>query len=176
MSEIEHLLQRLDALEARVAYQDQAIEALNATITAQWKDVDALSREIAALSERLRAEGFTTTLLCTQEWAEVVSSGAGEQSQLAISRAVLANPEVILMDEPTEGLSPIIVEEVGKIIRELVSDGVTVLLVEQNLHFALDMCTQLAVMSRGAIAYQEEVEGRSPEHFLTVFMGMGKGE
>lgn len=100
----------------------------------------------------------------------------GEQSQLAISRAVPANPEVILMDEPTEGLSPIIVEEVGKIIRELVSDGVTVLLVEQNLHFALDMCTQLAVMSRGAIAYQEEVEGRSPEHFLTVFMGMGKGE
>lgn len=100
----------------------------------------------------------------------------GEQSQLAISRAVLSNPRVILMDEPTEGLSPIIVQEVGQIIRELVGEGVTVLLVEQNLHFALSLCTRLAVMSRGAIAYQEDVQGRSPDHFLDVFMGMGKGE
>jgi len=100
----------------------------------------------------------------------------GEQSQLAISRAVLANPEMILMDEPTEGLSPIIVDAVGQLIQELAAEGVTILLVEQNLHFALKMCSTVAVMSRGAIAYQEAVAGKDPDHFVTVFMGIGKGE
>jgi len=50
------------------------------------------------------------------------------------------------------------------------------LLVEQNLHFALRLCSKLAAMSRGAIAYQEDVVGRDPNHFLDVFMEMGKGE
>jgi SlyX protein len=54
MSEIQRLVERIDALEARVAYQDEAIETLNATITAQWKEIDALNRQLAALSERLQ--------------------------------------------------------------------------------------------------------------------------
>jgi SlyX protein len=54
MSEIQRLVERIDALEARVAYQDEAIETLNATITAQWKEIDALNRKLAALSERLQ--------------------------------------------------------------------------------------------------------------------------
>ncbi len=111
-----------------------------------------------------RASSFSRTL------------SGGEQSQLAISRAVLSNPQIILMDEPTEGLSPIIVDGVGQLIRELAAEGVTVLLVEQNLHFALKLCSKLAVMSRGAIAHQEDVAGKDPNHFLDVFMGMGKGE
>ncbi|MBI5321270.1 SlyX family protein [Bradyrhizobium sp.] len=54
MSELTSLNDRIDSLEARVAYQDDTIEALNATITAQWKQIDALSRQVTALSDRLQ--------------------------------------------------------------------------------------------------------------------------
>ena len=54
MSELEQLSDRIDALEARVAFQDDTIETLNLTITAQWQQIDALTRQIASLSERLR--------------------------------------------------------------------------------------------------------------------------
>lgn len=54
MSELQGLGERIDALEARVAYQDDTIETLNATITAQWKQIDALTRQLAALSDRLQ--------------------------------------------------------------------------------------------------------------------------
>jgi SlyX protein len=54
MSEIERLSERIDALETRVAYQDDTIETLNATITAQWKQIDALTRQVASLGERLQ--------------------------------------------------------------------------------------------------------------------------
>jgi len=59
MSEIEHLRERVDTLETRLAYQDDTIDTLNATITAQWKQIDALTRQVAALGERL-AEAETT--------------------------------------------------------------------------------------------------------------------
>jgi SlyX protein len=54
MTDIQKLGERLDALESRVAYQDETIETLNATITAQWKQIDGLNRQIAMLSERLQ--------------------------------------------------------------------------------------------------------------------------
>lgn len=53
MSELQGLSERIDALEARTAYQDETIETLNATITSQWKQIDALTRQLAALSDRL---------------------------------------------------------------------------------------------------------------------------
>ncbi|MGQ0683964.1 SlyX family protein [Bradyrhizobium sp.] len=54
MSELQGLSERVDALEARIAYQDDTIETLNATITTQWKQIDALTRQLAALNDRLR--------------------------------------------------------------------------------------------------------------------------
>ena len=54
MSELQGLGERIDALEARIAYQDETIETLNATITSQWKQIDALTRQLAALSDRLQ--------------------------------------------------------------------------------------------------------------------------
>ena len=60
MSELKTLNERVDALEARIAYQDDTIETLNQTITAQWKQIDALTRQVAALSDRLQeAEAHT---------------------------------------------------------------------------------------------------------------------
>lgn len=75
----------------------------------------------------------------------------GEQQMLAIARALVQNPELILMDEPSEGLSPKLVEEVGDVIRRLNYEGCSILLVEQNLAFARKLAGRIAVMNKGAI-------------------------
>jgi branched-chain amino acid transport system ATP-binding protein len=78
----------------------------------------------------------------------------GEQQMLAIGRALIGNPSVLLMDEPSEGLAPVIVEELVRVMKELArADGLTLLLVEQNSHLALDVSPRTAVMNRGRIVY-----------------------
>jgi branched-chain amino acid transport system ATP-binding protein len=70
---------------------------------------------------------------------------------LAISRALILNPDVLLMDEPTEGLAPLLVDAIGQMIIGLKAVGLTVLLVEQKLKFALNAADRIAVMERGRI-------------------------
>jgi branched-chain amino acid transport system ATP-binding protein len=77
----------------------------------------------------------------------------GEQQMLAIARALVSNPELILMDEPSEGLSPRIVDEVGDIIGRLNREGCAMLIVEQNLSFALRFTKRVLVMNKGQIVY-----------------------
>lgn len=78
----------------------------------------------------------------------------GEQQMLAIARALMTNPELLLLDEPSEGLAPLIVQEIGRIITELKTSGLSILLVEQNLSMALDIVDRVYVMSKGVIAYE----------------------
>jgi branched-chain amino acid transport system ATP-binding protein len=77
----------------------------------------------------------------------------GEQQMLAIARALVANPVLLIMDEPTEGLAPAIVGEVGALIRRLKSEGASVLLVEQNAAFAVTTSDHAYVMSQGRIVH-----------------------
>jgi branched-chain amino acid transport system ATP-binding protein len=77
----------------------------------------------------------------------------GEQQMLAIARALMSNPELLLMDEPTEGLAPLLVREVGRVIRELKREGLSILLVEQNLPLALGVADRVHILSRGQIVY-----------------------
>ena len=77
----------------------------------------------------------------------------GEQQMLAIGRALMTNPELLLMDEPTEGLAPLIVREVGRVIAELKREGLSILLVEQNLPMALSVADTVHVLSRGQIVH-----------------------
>ncbi|MBI3076980.1 MAG: ATP-binding cassette domain-containing protein, partial [Deltaproteobacteria bacterium] len=77
----------------------------------------------------------------------------GEQQMLAIGRALMTNPELLLMDEPTEGLAPLLVREVGHVLENLKSDGLSILLVEQNLPLALRVTDHVHVLSRGRIVH-----------------------
>ena len=77
----------------------------------------------------------------------------GEQQMLAIGRALVTNPELLLMDEPTEGLAPLLVREVGRVIERLKAEGLSILLVEQNLPLALRIVDHVHVLSRGRIVH-----------------------
>lgn len=78
----------------------------------------------------------------------------GEQQMLSIGRALMTNPKLLLMDEPSEGLAPLIVREIGHTIKELKRSGVSILLVEQNLRLALGVADFVYVLSKGEIVYK----------------------
>jgi branched-chain amino acid transport system ATP-binding protein len=78
----------------------------------------------------------------------------GEQQMLAIGRALMADPSIVLLDEPTEGLAPIIIQQIFKKLQELKAAGLTILLVEQNLNFALGLADDVSLMSRGQIVWR----------------------
>ncbi|MFD4870545.1 ABC transporter ATP-binding protein [Streptomyces sp. NPDC058412] len=78
----------------------------------------------------------------------------GEQQMLAIARALLGNPRLLLLDEPSDGLAPAIVAQVGEVIREVSAQGMTVVLVEQNLGLVLSAAQQVAVMQKGRIVHR----------------------
>ncbi|MDP4126069.1 MAG: ABC transporter ATP-binding protein [Bacillota bacterium] len=84
----------------------------------------------------------------------------GEQQMLAIARALMTEPEMILMDEPFEGLAPTIIKDIGLKIEELKNSGLSILLVEQNIHFAAKIADYLYIMNKGEIVY-----GGTPEQF-----------
>jgi len=77
----------------------------------------------------------------------------GEMQMLAIARTLMGNPELILVDEPTEGLAPIIVEVVGKVIKQINASGTTVLLVEQKLQLVMGLVQRIYIMSKGMIQW-----------------------
>src|SRR5262245_27836799 len=77
----------------------------------------------------------------------------GEQQMLAIGRALMSNPDFVLRDEPTEGLAPLMVREVGRVIGELRREGLAILLVEQTLPLALDIAGRVHLLSRGRIVH-----------------------
>ncbi len=76
----------------------------------------------------------------------------GEQQMLAIGRALLSNPRLVVMDEPSEGLAPAVVDHLAEVLRSVVKEGQSVLLIEQNLRFAADLCDRILVMVNGRIA------------------------
>jgi branched-chain amino acid transport system ATP-binding protein len=81
------------------------------------------------------------------------SLSGGEQQMLAIGRALMGNPRVLLMDEPSEGLAPILVAEVGRTIARLKAEGQSILLVEQNVKLALDLADEVAVLNTGRVVF-----------------------
>jgi len=101
----------------------------------------------------------------------------GEQQMLAIARALIGNPSVVLMDEPSEGLAPVIVEELARAVKRLAAtEGLTMILVEQNTRLALDISPRTAVMDRGRIVFDgPSDELKRDAEKLHRLIGVGKG-
>jgi branched-chain amino acid transport system ATP-binding protein len=105
----------------------------------RW-NLDTVLSEFPQLAERMDHTGATLS--------------GGEQQMLAIGRALMANPSLILMDEPSEGLSPKLVQKVEEIMRSLRSYGHAILLVEQNLALAMSLADRIYVISSGRFVFQ----------------------
>jgi branched-chain amino acid transport system ATP-binding protein len=97
----------------------------------------------------------------------------GQQQMLAIARALMGNPRVLLMDEPSEGLAPLIVTEVGRTIAQLKAAGQSIVLVEQNLKLALDLADDVVMLNTGRVVFAGGVdEVRGNEGLLTQHLGV----
>ncbi|HNT76878.1 MAG TPA: ABC transporter ATP-binding protein [Anaerolineae bacterium] len=98
----------------------------------------------------------------------------GEQQMLAVARALMAKPRLLLMDEPSMGLAPILVEEIFDIIQEINKQGVTILLVEQNAHMALSVANRGYVIEIGAIELEGEAHDLAENpRVRTAYLGGG---
>ncbi|WP_254272302.1 ABC transporter ATP-binding protein [Haloarcula marina] len=113
--------------------------------------------------------------LAEREHAPGSALSGGEQQMLAIARALVSGADCLLLDEPTEGLAPLIVERVIDVVRELRADGLTVLLVEQNVHVALDVCDYVYVVANGQVVHGSPAdELRADGEVLDRHLGVGQ--
>jgi branched-chain amino acid transport system ATP-binding protein len=117
---------------------------------ARWT-LDTVYELLPRLAERRRHRGTQLS--------------GGEQQMVAIGRALLANPRVLLFDEPSEGLAPLLVQRITDTIATLREQGLSAILVEQNLHVALALADSIAIMTKGEIVYRATTAEfrRSPE-------------
>jgi branched-chain amino acid transport system ATP-binding protein len=85
---------------------------------------------------------------------EGTSLSGGEQQMLALSRAIVQDPVLMLVDEPSEGLMPIMVEKIGEVLKEIRDRGVTIFLVEQNVEMALEISNRCYLMDEGVVKFE----------------------
>ncbi len=114
-------------------------------------DVERVYEFLPSLRERRRNRGDQLS--------------GGEQQMLAIGRALVANPRVLLFDEPSEGLAPILVDQITETIVDLRREGLSAIVVEQNLHVAFALAEQVNIVSKGQIVYRATTQEfrRDPE-------------
>jgi branched-chain amino acid transport system ATP-binding protein len=101
------------------------------------------------------------------------SLSGGEQQMLAIGRALMGNPRVLLLDEPSEGLAPLIVADVGRTIAKLKAQGQSIVLVEQNVKMALELADEAAILNTGRVAFSgTAAQVRDNQNLITQHLGV----
>ncbi len=131
--------------EGRMIFPDlTVVENIRVGERAPAKDwpLDRLLELFPALAERRRNKGSQLS--------------GGEQQMLAIARALVSDPKVVLLDEPSQGLAPLVVRELAEVIRRMCAEGATVLLVEQNMKLAEAVAHRMLVMVKGQIVYDAD--------------------
>lgn len=132
--------------ENRLVFKDMSVlDNLNAGAITR-KDHDHIRKDRERLLDR-----FPRLRERSSQLAGTLSGG--EQQMLAIARALMSKPRLLLMDEPSVGLAPLIVQEIFRIISELKQDGVSIFLVEQNVHMSLQIADHFYLMDRGRIVF-----------------------
>src|ERR1700757_2209330 len=121
---------------------------LGLVASSQKKREAALIDEIAQIFPRL-AERLDQ---------EAVTMSGGEQQMLAIARAMIAKPDLIMLDEPSEGIMPVLVDEMFELFRSMKAEGTTVLLIEQNVELALDIADRVYVLDQGTVVHQASAQ------------------
>ena len=89
----------------------------------------------------------------------------GEQQMLTIARTLMGNPEMIILDEPSEGLAPVIVDQLADTIQTLKDEGVSILLAEQNLNFAKFICDRAYIIYQGSVCHESTIDALSNEEY-----------
>lgn len=101
----------------------------------------------------------------------------GEQQMVAVARALIQDPRVLLLDEPSEGLAPVIVDDLQSVLSSALDAGVTVLMTEQNVRFAFDIAERGYIIDRGEIVFEGQVEEiRSRESLLKKYLSVSSEE
>ncbi len=122
-------------------------------------------RENLTVAAMKRGQGWSLdriysifTALKNREHQKAGRLSGGEQQMLALARGLRCEPELLLMDEPSEGLAPLLVKELGQVIQRLKAEGLSILLVEQNFALALSVADYVYVMNKGRLVYQSAPE------------------
>jgi len=111
------------------------------------KDQDGIKQDIAWVFELFPR-------LQEREWQAAGTLSGGEQQMLAVGRALMSRPRLLMMDEPSLGLAPLLVQEIFKIIKQIHAEGMTILLIEQNANAALEIADYAYVMETGKIVLE----------------------
>ncbi len=139
-------------------YENLIIASQNRQITSPW-NIPRVYELFPQLKERQHQRAGTLS--------------GGEQQMLVIGRALMGNPDVLLLDEPSEGLAPLIVSEVAKGIAKLKSEGLSIILVEQNFKLAMELADDIVILNNGHLAFKGTVaEVNANPESATQFLGI----
>jgi urea transport system ATP-binding protein len=150
-----------DRARRGLGYVPQGREIFSRLTVAENLDVGEAAARDGEVAPRGELEELFPVLRTMQKRRGGDLSG-GQQQQLAIARALVSRPRVLLLDEPTEGIQPSTIKEIGRVLRRLLEQRMTLVLVEQYLDFALELAEHCVVLSRGEIVMRGKVGELDP--------------
>jgi branched-chain amino acid transport system ATP-binding protein len=129
------------------------------------KDKAGINKDLGEVFERF-------SILWERRNQKAITLSGGEQQMLAIARGLMAKPKLLLMDEPSVGLSPIMVHNLGQVIKDINQEGVSILLVEQNVPLALNVSNRGYALKVGRVVLEGDIDKfKSSETVLTAYLG-----